>query len=337
MEPFISFIVCSYNSPELLSKCIKSIFKQKYSGKKEIIIVDGGSEKETLHVLKELKKKHKEIIILNNPRRLPEGYGKGKWLGWKKAKGEYVFIIDQDNELQNENCIKEMLIPFKNSLRGGKIFGCVCNVKVYHGDSLTNQYISLIGTDPFFAYRSLGGFINLKRIGEDKGDYIIIKISPDNILITGGNCFIYKKDILDGLGGYIQDTENVMKLVNSGYDYVAVSKNAFTRHSATKGFSDFIKKKNKWAKSYIKKRGAAGFSYIPSTKITRKELLINVFSIITLIPNLFLSIKRIIETKEKAWILHPLLSFITGFIYLYYFIFQHNSGSNINKLRFLKL
>lgn len=329
MKPLISFIVCSYNSSELLLKCIKSIFKQKYSGKKEIIIVDGSSDEETLHSLKELKNKHKEIIILNNPNRLPEGYGMGKWLGWKKAKGEYVFIIDQDNELQGENCIKEMLIPFKDSLKKKKIFGCVCNVEVNHKDSLTNQYVSLTGTDPFFAYRSLGGFINPKKIGEDKGDYIIIKINPDNLLITGGNCFIYKKDLLDNLGGYVQDTENIMKLVNSGYDYVAISKNASTHHLATKGFFDFIKKKNKWAGSYkkIKKRGA-GFSYIPSTKIARKEILINIFFIITIIPNIFLSIKKVIETKEKSWILHPLLSFITGFIYFYHFIFQYNSSIN---------
>ncbi|MEK6860306.1 MAG: glycosyltransferase family 2 protein [Nanoarchaeota archaeon] len=329
MEPFISFIVCSYNSPELLLKCIKSIFKQKYSGKKEIIIVDGGSDNKTLHVLRELKKKHKEIIILNNPKRLPEGYGMGKWLGWKKAKGEYVFIIDQDNELQGENCIKEMLIPFKNSFKEKNIFGCVCNVKVDHGDSLTNQYVSLTGTDPFFAYRSLGGFINPKKIGEDNRDYIIIKINPNNLLITGGNCFVYKKDILDRLGGYVQDIENVMKLVNYGHDCVAISKNASTHHSATKGFFDFIRKKNKWAGVYkkIEKRGTS-FSYIPSTKIERKEMLINIFFIITVIPNIFLSMKKIIETKERAWILHPLLSFITGVIYFYYFIFKYNFSEN---------
>lgn len=329
MEPFISFIICSYNSPELLSRCIKSIYKQKYSGKREVIIVDGGSNQETWNILNELKKEHREIIVLKNLKRLPEGYGKGKWLGWKKAKGEYVFIIDQDNELQNDNCVREMLIPFKDSLEDKKIFGCVCNVKVEHKDSLTNQYISLTGTDPFFAYRSLGGFINPKKIGEDKGDYIIVKINPDNLLITGGNCFIYKKDILDGLGGYIQDTENVMKLVNSGYNYVAISKNASTHHLATKGFFDFIKKKNKWAKLYkrVKKR-EKGFSYIPSTKIAKKKMLINLFFIITIIPNIFLSMKRIIETKEKAWILHPLLSLITGFIYFYHFIFRFDDIHN---------
>lgn len=326
MEPFISFIVCSYNASELILKCVNSILKQKYSGKKEIIIVDGGSDKETLHVLKELKEKHREIIILNNPKKLPEGYGMGKWLGWKKAKGEYVFIIDQDNELESNDCVRDMLIPFKDS---SKVFGCVCNVKVYHEDSLTNQYVSLTGTDPFFAYRSLGGFINPKKIGEDMGDYIIIKINPNNLLITGGNCFIYKKELLDKLGGYVQDTENVMKLVNSGHDCVAISKNASTHHLATKGFFDFIKKKNKWADSYKKiKKEKADFSYIPSTKLARKKMLINIFFIITVIPNILLAMKKIIETKEKAWILHPLLSFITGFIYFYYFIFQYNSGAN---------
>ncbi len=318
MKSLISFIICSYNAPELILRCVNSILKQNYSGKKEILIVDGGSDKKTLEILDKLKNKHKEIIILNNSKRLPEGYGNGKWLGWKKAKGEYVFIIDQDNELQSDECVKEMLTPFKEE----KVFGCVCNVKVEHKDNLTNQYVSLSGTDPFFAYRSLGGFINLEKIGKDKGNYFIIKINPRNPIITGGNCFVYKKKILDEVGGYTQDTQNVIRLVNKRYDAVGVTKNVFTRHLATKGFFDFIKKKKKWAKSYNWNEKNDKFSYVPATKIQRKELIINIFFIITVIPNIFLSLKKIIETKEKAWILHPVLSFITGVIYFYYFIFK---------------
>jgi glycosyltransferase involved in cell wall biosynthesis len=317
MKPLISFIVCSYNAPELIAKCINSILRQKYSGKKQILIVDGGSDNDTLKVIEDMQKKHREIILIKNKNKLPEGYGMGKWLGWKKAKGEYIFIIDQDNELEGDNCVNEMLIPFEKK----EVFGCLCRVKVDYKDSLTNQYVAIMGTDPFLAYRTVDIIINLRKIEEDCGKYSIVKINPKNILITGGNCFVYRKKYLDSVGGYMQDTQNVMNLVNKRYDCVAITKNARTHHSATKGFFDFIRKKQKWARTYnFSKKKINGFSYMPSTKIQRKEFILNLFVIATIFPNLFIAMKKIIETREKAWILHPILSFITMFIYSYYFI-----------------
>lgn len=322
MKPFISFIICTYNSPELISRCLTSILKQRYSGKKEIIIVDGGSDRNTLDLLDSFKKKYKEIRILNNKNKLPEGFGMGKWLGWKNSKGKYIFIIDQDNELQGTDFVEKMIKPLKEK----KVFGSIARLKVYHEDSLTNQYIALVGTDPFFAYRSLDFNINFKNIDEVE-EYLLYEIDKENIIITGGNCFVYKKDILDNQGGYIQDTENITKLVKAGYNQVAINKNAFTHHLATKGFFDFIKKKKKWAKAYrIKKtEKEVNFSYIPRNKIERKYFLINLFFIITILPNVFISFKKLIQTKEKAWLLHPFLTFITSFIYLFYSVISFAS------------
>lgn len=309
----ISFIVCTYNSPELVKKCLNSILKQKYKGKKEIIIVDGGSDKDTQEILNNYKKKFNDIKILHNKKKLPEGYGRGKWLGWKNCHGEFVFIIDQDNELQGENCINEMLKPFEKE----SIFGCACRLAVKPSDSLTNKYIALVGTDPFFAYRSLDGVINLRRIGEDRRDYTVITLDKDNILITGGNCFVYKKKYLDNVGGYTQDTENISKLIKSGYNKIGVSKKACTHHLATKGFLDFIKKKKKWARAYKQKR-KEHFSYMPKNKKERKDFILNLFFILAVLPNLFIAIRQFVKTREKAWFLHPILTFITGFIYFFY-------------------
>lgn len=307
----ISFIVCSYNSPELIERCISSILKQKYKGKKEILIVDGGSDEKTLEILNDFKRKYKEIKIINNEKKLPEGDGMGKWLGWKRAGGDFVFIVDQDNEIEGENFIEEMLYPFKNE----KIFGCACRLKIDHNDNLTNQYIALVGTDPFFAYRSLDGLINIKNIGIDKGKYSIVELKKDNLMITGGNCFVYKKKFLDEVGGYVQDTENILKLVKNGYNKIGIPKNQYTHHYATKGFVDFIKKKIKWALVYNKKSGE--FSYLPKNKEEKNDFVINLLFIVFIVPNLVIATKKFIQTGEKAWFLHPILTFIAGFIYFF--------------------
>ncbi|MDD5086265.1 MAG: glycosyltransferase family 2 protein [Candidatus Nanoarchaeia archaeon] len=306
----ISFLICTYNAPELIKRCLNSILKQDYKGSKEIILVDGGSNSETLEVLKEYKSKNKNIRIIKNKKRLPEGYGKGKWLGWRNCKGKFVFIIDQDNEIRDKNCVKEMLKPFKDD-----VFGCLCPTYVKEKDSLTNKYIALMGTDPVFAYRSVDGIRNLKKIGEDKKDYTIITINKDNLIITGGNCFIYRKDWLDEVGGYTQDTENIARLVGSGHNKAAISKKASTHHLAIRGFLDFVKKKKKWAKTYEKN---SGFSYSPLNKEEKHKWIVNLFFIFSVLPTLAISLRQFIKTREKAWLLHPILSWITGFIYFWY-------------------
>ena len=315
----ISFIVCTYNAPDLIKRCLNSILRQKFSGEKEIILVDGGSDKATLDVLN--KYKSKNISIVENKKRLPEGYGNGKWLGWKKCHGEYVFIVDQDNELQGTNCVKEMLEPFEKE----EIFGCLCITKVKENDNLTNKYIALMGTDPFVAYRSLDGIKSLKKFGEDRGSYTLVELTKDNLLITGGNCFVYKKKYIDSIGGYVQDTENIAKLVKKGYNKLAVPKKAFTHHYAIKGFMDFIKKKRKWALAYQDNNGKREFSYYPKTRNERKALIINLFFIATIFPNIFIAVKQYYKSREKAWFLHPILSFITAFIYFFYSFLRQKS------------
>ena len=317
-NPKISFIICTYNSLNLIKRCLKSIEKQKYSGKREIILVDGGSDGKTMGFLKSFVKSNKDVRLLINKGRFPEGYGKGKWFGWKNTTGEFVAIVDQDNELSGDNWIKDMLKPFDNK----DVFGVACKLKLDPKDNLFNQYMALQGTDPFMAYRSLDGKMNLETIGKSFEDYHTIKLDKRNLLITGGNCFIYRKSSLDGVGGYIKDIENIYNLSKSENNLLAVSKKARTHHLAVKGLFDFIKKKNKWGVVYPENREKEGFSYFPKTRRSRKEMLINLFLVFSIIPNFFVGVWRTLKYNEKAWVLHPIITFLTGWVYLINFLFS---------------
>lgn len=314
MNPSISFIICTYNSPELVERCIKSVLKQDYCGKKEIILVDGGSDKITIDIIKKYTSNFSNIKCLNNKKRFPEGHGRGKWLGWRKCKYDYVAILDQDNELIGEDCLREMMRPFETE----DIFGCACRLHTDHKDSLTNQYVSLVGTDPFFAYRSLDGMDISNFQKKNKKNYFLVNINPKNPIITGGNFFIYKKSTLNKFGGYVQDTENILRLVNNGYTKIAVLKKRATHHLAVRSFFDFLRKKKKWAKAYDASKSLGKFSYLPKTREERRSFIINLFSIALILPTLLTALKMCLKTKESAWLLHPILTFITGFIYFRY-------------------
>ena len=308
--PKISILICVYNRPKMTSMCLKSILQQEYNGEVEILLIDGGSDKNTLGLLKNYEKKYPQVQIIYNKKRLPEGYGYGKWLGWKKSTGELIAIVDNDNILQNKFCIKNMtdaLLQEKDS------FGCACELEYNSHNNFINRYISLQGTDPFMAYNSLDGIIKIKKIGKDKGKYILYEIDKKNPIITGGNCFIYKKNILDKLGGYTKDVENINKLIKSNYNKIVISKLAKTNHLAVNGFLEFIRKKKKWAIEYATPN-ETGSSYL-SNKTGRKHFLINLFFISSVIPNIFIGSLMFAKDNKKEWLALPFMKFLTLFIY----------------------
>src|SRR5581483_2172553 len=96
--PTVSAVITTYNSERTLKKVIKSIRNQNYDQNKiEIMIIDGGSQDNTLKIAKE-----SNCEIIHNPK-TDQVYG--KFIGYKKAKGEFLLLIDSDEVLDNKNSI----------------------------------------------------------------------------------------------------------------------------------------------------------------------------------------------------------------------------------------
>ena len=306
----LSIIICTYNSPNLINRCVKSILNQTFKNY-EILLVDGGSDKKTLETLKKFENKYKNIRLIKNPAKLPEGTGRGKWLGFRESIGEIFGVIDQDNELIGKDCLKNLIKPFENK----EIFGVACRLYLKKKDNLTNQIISLMGTDGFLAYRSLDYLINTNKLNlKETKEYSILELKKDNLIVTGGNCFFYRREFLENVGGYVQDVDNILNLIKKGYKKIAIANNAFTHHHAVKGFSDFLKKKKKWGQEYESKKRE--FSWFPQTKLERKEFILNVFKIIFIFPMFVESFKLILKTKKIQGLMLPLFKFSNFFVYV---------------------
>ena len=100
----ISIIIPTYNSENYIYKCLTSIKKQNII-KKEILIIDGGSKDNTIKIAKKF-----DCKIFKNKLRTGEA---GKALGLLKSKYKNILFLDSDNEFPNNDCIKNILLPFK--------------------------------------------------------------------------------------------------------------------------------------------------------------------------------------------------------------------------------
>lgn len=104
-KPLISIITIVYNSEALIERTINNVLSQSYPNI-EFIIIDGGSNDETINIVK----KHEKNIAFwqSEPDKgLYDAMNKG--LG--KASGDYVWFINSGDLIYSENTVSEI---FKN-------------------------------------------------------------------------------------------------------------------------------------------------------------------------------------------------------------------------------
>lgn len=100
MSKKVSAIVLNYRSPQLTVRCVQSLLKQSLIQQMEIIVVDNHSEDDSIGVLRNRLSAFPEVRLVETAKNI--GYGKGNTKGASLAQGEYVLIINPDNELQHD-------------------------------------------------------------------------------------------------------------------------------------------------------------------------------------------------------------------------------------------
>jgi glycosyltransferase involved in cell wall biosynthesis len=89
----VSIIVSIYNVQNCLEKCIQSIVNQTYRNL-QIILVDDGSEDESLEICYRFAKEDKRILVLHKAN---GGVVSARKYGAKYLKGEYILTVDGDD------------------------------------------------------------------------------------------------------------------------------------------------------------------------------------------------------------------------------------------------
>lgn len=113
--PDISCVVIGINCERTLSYCLESIQKLNYSKPLEIIYVDGGSTDKSILISKNFQGLN--VIELNLKNSKP---GKGRNVGWKTSKGEWVHFFDSDTVV-NQDWLLEAVKHINSGV--GAIFG----------------------------------------------------------------------------------------------------------------------------------------------------------------------------------------------------------------------
>lgn len=102
----ITIIIPVYNAEKYLDRCLKSVLGALGKIQGEVILVDNGSQDNSLSVCKKYQTKHKGVISVlqcHTP-----GASATRNAGVKKAKGKYLWFIDADDYIMPD-AIKKLV------------------------------------------------------------------------------------------------------------------------------------------------------------------------------------------------------------------------------------
>lgn len=141
----LSIVITTFNRKVLLERCIKSILQQNYDNL-EIIIIDDHSTDGTKEYI---NKKYPFITYIYQDKN--QGPSVARNLGIKKAKNDFVIIMDDDETLIDNSLVKistclrannELNFPVFNFLRSNAKLDFDDHLKVVSFEDLVNENIS---------------------------------------------------------------------------------------------------------------------------------------------------------------------------------------------------
>lgn len=112
----VSVVIITYNTLKMTYECIKSIQEHTHGIEYEILLVDNAS----MDGSKEFFNKIKGITYIYSNLNL--GFGKANNLGFKQAKGKYVFCLNSDTLFLN-NALK-IFFDYAESHEEKAMYGC---------------------------------------------------------------------------------------------------------------------------------------------------------------------------------------------------------------------
>lgn len=98
----LSIIIVNYKTKKITSDCLKTIKNSTDNLKKEVFVIDNGSEDGSIEYL---KKKHPWAKVYSSGGNL--GFAKGNNFGFKKSKGKYIWLLNSDTLLK-KNTIQQL-------------------------------------------------------------------------------------------------------------------------------------------------------------------------------------------------------------------------------------
>lgn len=241
-EPLISIIIPTRDYSDILDKCLVSIYKKTTYSNYEIIVVNNNSSEDATFKLFEKYKKEKnnfKVIDAN----FEFNYSKINNIAVKKAKGDYIVLLNNDTEIITPEWLEKM-VGYASLEHIGAV-----GAKLLYPDTTVQHGGVILG---------LGGVASHAYIGssrEDNGMYGRLRV-PYNYSAVTAACLMIKKSKYVEIGGLEEklkvaynDMDLNIKLLEKGYYNIFLPQvELFHHESKSRGFDTTTEKYKRFLK-----------------------------------------------------------------------------------------
>lgn len=212
----ISIVIVNYNVKDFLKNCLESIYNSSTNLEFEVIVVDNNSHDDSFEEISKIYSNVDFILLKENL-----GFSKANNIGFAKAKGEYVLVLNPDTILSEDTLQKVYEFMQDNSEIGAT--GC----KVLNHDNSFQLPCRRSFPTPWNSFCKLFGlqslFPNLKLFAEYNLTYKSINESYEVDALIGAFMFV-RKEVVDKINGfdeeyfmYGEDLDFCFKIKDAGY------------------------------------------------------------------------------------------------------------------------
>ncbi|MBR1756220.1 MAG: BNR-4 repeat-containing protein [Alphaproteobacteria bacterium] len=228
----IDVVICVHNALEDVQKCLDSVIRWR-AEKERIIIIDDGSDEQTVTYLADIAQKHNLHLIRHEK---PLGYTKSANQGFQHSNSDLVILLNSDTIVTKDWALKMADAVF--SAKGAGVVGVMSNAA--GNQSLPN----IIGKNGQTAVNIIP-----KELSPDMINAFCEQWSDANVGLrvpmVHGFCFGVTRECLNALHGFDEEhfptgfgeeDDFSFRASNAGFSLVLAT-NTFIFHAKTKSFS----------------------------------------------------------------------------------------------------
>lgn len=193
-KPLVSAIVLTTWTAQDAVKCVRSLLKQTIADAIEILVIDNHSEDDSIGTLRARFGTHPQVRLLESNRN--RGYGGGNNYAARYARGEYLLIINPDNELEPTGL--ERMVAM---LRADPRIGVLAPKLEYPDGRLRESARAFPTLFDVIIKRTPLQFIFRKRLQHYLQSDASDALERDVDWVVGA-CLFFRKDFFDALHGF---------------------------------------------------------------------------------------------------------------------------------------
>ena len=133
----ISIIVPVYNVEKYLTRCLDSIYNQKFSGTFEVITVEDCSTDKSLEILKNYQNNEPRLIVVQH--KTNKKLAQARTSGMQIANGDYIMHVDSDDRLL-PNALQNIFDKCNESNADVLVFDYI--IENEKGEQTKNNYLT---------------------------------------------------------------------------------------------------------------------------------------------------------------------------------------------------